>query len=218
MEHDANSIQRAFSKRLKELRTGAGLTQKTLGDKLGASRGSISFYENCDRIPDITFLVAASSFFGVSPDYLLGLSGERSPDQSIQGACMATGFSADAIEKMRSWKELPEYRDIVNRLLLNDQFEEFLDNVKHYLMLSWAAHSQYGDSIRSLVHEDQKRAMEMIEKNAYSSLEVAYIALKSNLNHADISDFYRQKAQRNIMIILDDFTKEEKGRAESGEH
>ena len=45
-----------FSRLLKELRESKGLKQAELAEKLGVSRGSISFYENGDRVPDIEFL------------------------------------------------------------------------------------------------------------------------------------------------------------------
>lgn len=63
-----------FAARFKELRESAGLKQSEIGDKLGVSRGAISFYENCDRTPDIEFATKAAKFFHVSTDWLLGLS------------------------------------------------------------------------------------------------------------------------------------------------
>lgn len=63
-----------FAARFKELRESAGLKQSEIGEKLGVSRGAISFYENCDRTPDIEFAAKAAKFFCVSADWLLGLS------------------------------------------------------------------------------------------------------------------------------------------------
>ena len=61
-----------FATRLKELR--GKITQGRLGEALGVSRGSVSFYENGERTPDADFLIKASRYFNVSTDYLLGLS------------------------------------------------------------------------------------------------------------------------------------------------
>lgn len=63
-----------FAERLKSLRTEAGLSQGQLGEKLNVSRGSISYYENQDRTPDITFLYAVANYFNTTTDYLLGIS------------------------------------------------------------------------------------------------------------------------------------------------
>lgn len=216
MEFNANNVQHDFAERLKKLRMEKGLSQSVLAEKLGVSRGSISFYENCDRIPDIAFLVSASSFFGVSPDYLLGLSNERSLDQSIQGACVTTGLSTAAIEMLQSWKKMPEYYDLLNRLLLNDQFVEFLDHLRHYLMLSWSIYSSYGEAIRDIVRADQERAMEQLEKGGYSQLETAFIALKSNLDHEDIAELHLQEALHVITRLAGDLNSEEKAAHKGG--
>lgn len=72
-----------FAIRFKELRESAGLKQSEIGEKLGVSRGAISFYENCDRTPDIEFTANAAKFFKVSTDWLLGLSNYS--DMSLRG-------------------------------------------------------------------------------------------------------------------------------------
>ena len=66
-------VKRRFATRLKQLREEKGLSQAQLGEKIGVSRGSISFYENESRIPDIEVLEKISLFFEVPSDYLLGL-------------------------------------------------------------------------------------------------------------------------------------------------
>lgn len=69
--------QQMFASRLKSLREASGLSQADLAEKLGVSRGSISNYENCTRIPGITFLCRASDFFSVGTSYLLGKTTKR---------------------------------------------------------------------------------------------------------------------------------------------
>ena len=67
------SVIEKFSERLRLLRESKGLNQSQLAEKLGVSRGSISYYENKDRIPGIEFLDKTSKFFNVSYDFLLGV-------------------------------------------------------------------------------------------------------------------------------------------------
>ena len=67
--------------RLISLRKNKGLTQSELALKLDISRSSLSLYEIDKREPDIDMLCKFSKFFGVSVDYLLGLTGEKSPDE-----------------------------------------------------------------------------------------------------------------------------------------
>lgn len=89
-----------FSGRLKLLRKERNMQQGELAKELDVSRGSISFYENGDRIPDIEFLSRASAYFGVSADWLLGLSDVRSADLDIKNGCAITGLTEDAIRKI----------------------------------------------------------------------------------------------------------------------
>ncbi len=53
------------------------LTQKELANKLSISPSTIGMYEQNRRTPDIQTLAAMSKIFGVSTDYLLGLSKSR---------------------------------------------------------------------------------------------------------------------------------------------
>lgn len=61
-----------FPIRLKMLRSKRKMSQGALAEALGISRGTISFYENGDRLPDIETLENISNYFGVSYNYLLG--------------------------------------------------------------------------------------------------------------------------------------------------
>ena len=63
-----------FKKVLRDLRTQYGLTQDALASKLGASKSTISMYENGNREPDFETLEAIADFFNVDMDYLLGRS------------------------------------------------------------------------------------------------------------------------------------------------
>jgi len=67
-------IKRIFAMRLHNLRSQNGVSQAELGDEIGISRGSISFYENEDRVADIETLLKLCRYFNVSADYLIGIS------------------------------------------------------------------------------------------------------------------------------------------------
>ena len=61
-----------FSKRIKELRKSAGLTQQQLGDKLNVTKGSICCYENGTRMASVETLIQMANIFRVDLDYLIG--------------------------------------------------------------------------------------------------------------------------------------------------
>ena len=64
----------AFVEKLCALMDGAGTTQQTLADKIGTTRQTISQYMNGDIEPKMRAFAAIAEYFGVSCDYLLGLS------------------------------------------------------------------------------------------------------------------------------------------------
>lgn len=87
----------SFAEKLKELRKEVGLNQTELAEELGASRASISAYENGDRVPDIEFLEATALYFDVSCDWLLGISDIETADLDVNMICKYTGLSEQAV-------------------------------------------------------------------------------------------------------------------------
>ena len=70
----SGSVVRARKKRL---RMEKGITQKELADRLHISRSTIAGYESLGKEPDGEKLCALADFFGVSVDYLLGVTDSR---------------------------------------------------------------------------------------------------------------------------------------------
>ncbi len=63
--------------KIKQLRQKANMTQEQLGANLGISAQSISKWENCVTMPDITLLPLLSSELGVTIDELFDLTAEQ---------------------------------------------------------------------------------------------------------------------------------------------
>ena len=60
-----------FGKRLRELRTEQGISQRKLGELFNVCNQTVSFWETGSREPDLDTLKALAKFFDVSVDYLL---------------------------------------------------------------------------------------------------------------------------------------------------
>ncbi len=65
---------------IRKLRQARGIGQLELGRRVGASKQSISNWENGNIMPSIDLLLRLADFFGVSTDYLLGREGQRTLD------------------------------------------------------------------------------------------------------------------------------------------
>jgi transcriptional regulator with XRE-family HTH domain len=96
-----------FASRLKELR--GDIKQEDFGATIGVSRGAISYYEKETRTADIEILGKICTYYGVSADWLLGLSDVRNPDIEMQAICEYTGLSEQSVKKLL-WRGTVEYR------------------------------------------------------------------------------------------------------------
>ena len=67
-------MENIFGERLKELRREYGVGQVELAKSIGVSKGIISLWENGQREPTMSNLVSLAKYFGVSVDYLVGLT------------------------------------------------------------------------------------------------------------------------------------------------
>lgn len=63
-----------FHKRLRELRQLNNMTLDELAIALNTTKTTLSRYENNKRTADSDFIVSTATFFGVSTDYILGLT------------------------------------------------------------------------------------------------------------------------------------------------
>ena len=63
-----------FHERLKELRLEKGLTQDKLAEATGLSQAALANWENGKRSPSALAIITLAKFFGVTTDYLLGVT------------------------------------------------------------------------------------------------------------------------------------------------
>ena len=66
-----------IGEKLKQLRKQKKLSQVTLAERLGVSKSVISAYENEVHLPPYDVLLKLLRIFGVSTDYLLGATSNR---------------------------------------------------------------------------------------------------------------------------------------------
>ncbi|MEG1547535.1 MAG: helix-turn-helix transcriptional regulator [Clostridia bacterium] len=81
-------LKSAIAKNIIALRKAAGLTQIELAEKLNYSDKSVSKWERCESLPDITVIQDIADLFGVTVDYMLV---EEHPAQAV-----TTGPAHDA--------------------------------------------------------------------------------------------------------------------------
>lgn len=67
-------MENIFKERLKELREERELNQSQLALESGISQAAIAKWESGDRTPNMYSLIILSKYFGVTTDYMLGLT------------------------------------------------------------------------------------------------------------------------------------------------
>ncbi len=72
---------------IRRLRRAADMTQEQLADKLGVAYQSVSRWENGTTYPDMEFLPALSSIFGVTVDELIGMEESKKKEQIYDRYC-----------------------------------------------------------------------------------------------------------------------------------
>ncbi|MDR1093094.1 MAG: helix-turn-helix domain-containing protein [Clostridiales bacterium] len=84
-------MNKDFCKRFKKLRTDGDMSQKDLAKTLGIYQTQVSKWELGQLEPDLNSLIQIAFVFGVTTDYLLGLSNEiikpaKAPKDDMSGA------------------------------------------------------------------------------------------------------------------------------------
>ena len=68
---------KSFAQRLRELRNEKKKTQTEMAEYLGLKLRAYQYYESATHYPEVPNLIKLADYFGVSTDYLLGRSDER---------------------------------------------------------------------------------------------------------------------------------------------
>ena len=69
-------MSKAFAQDMSQLRRARGMSQREVAAGLGVSQALLSHYENGAREPTLDFVARICDYYGVSADYMLGLTGD----------------------------------------------------------------------------------------------------------------------------------------------
>ena len=117
-----------IQERLKDLRVERGLTLEQLSAETGISKSALGKYE-ADDFKDISpfSMVELAKFYGVSTDYLLGLTEQKNhPNTELE----ALHLSDDAIEVLRTGKF--NHR-LLSELICHKDFQRFMLDAEIYV-------------------------------------------------------------------------------------
>ena len=116
---DANK-NALFPSRLRELRKEKGVSQDQLANELGVSKSTIGLYETGDTLPDAKTLHDLGIYFGVSVDWILGITSVRSLNANMQNAVKFTGLSENALQWVSGINRHITISEDLSKQLLNE--------------------------------------------------------------------------------------------------
>jgi len=134
----------AIGARIKELREANGWTQEDLVEELKevdwVERSTLAKWETGRQDFKTKHIIALAGVFGVTSDYLLGLTDVQTDDVDVKSVCDTLYLSELAAEKLiEVANDESEYvrasLEIVSELLRRDEFFVFIDRVKSLVLL-----------------------------------------------------------------------------------
>lgn len=141
---DIDKLSVALATRLKQERTSRNLSHVALRNALkerygiDISKDTLINYEtglNHAKTKKnlgmrVEYLMYFADFFGVSSDYLLGLSDVRSPDLDTRSICQKTGLTEKSLETLQTMTFQKHYDMGINALLSSENAFEFFDRME----------------------------------------------------------------------------------------
>lgn len=225
-----------FPSVLRKLKDEHGTTQEQLAAVLGlAARQSVTGYTDGSTSPTPEKIVAVAKYYGVTADYLLGLSDNPSVDPHIQSACKVTGLSLEAIkgiqelntltEKARRLIEetggveidVPDSFDMLNELLSKRQGDAFfgqLASVQHFVSLASTELRASASTDLNERHELLSDAALAIKREVYWLSEAARALAQEVCN----ADSVLEELENTMVAGIVSYCYSNEGGADDGEH
>ena len=101
-----------FPERLKQLRKEKGLTQVTLAEELGVSKGTVAMWETGKRMPGFDMLARISELFDKRVDYIIGTSEDR----------RSATLTEEEVAQLGEWAVEEDYEDMLRKYALLDEY------------------------------------------------------------------------------------------------
>ncbi|MEG0750657.1 MAG: helix-turn-helix domain-containing protein [Oscillospiraceae bacterium] len=132
----------SFNRILTLLRKERGITQKEAAASLGVSQALLSHYEKGIRECGLDFVVRASDFYGVSCDYLLGRSPDRSgltltAEELPEGDPSGDAHYRGSVLPILNKKLLANSLAVLYDLLLKAPDNSLVGEISNYLMTAF---------------------------------------------------------------------------------
>ena len=138
---------KTIGQKIKSLRIALGLSREQLSEIIEVTHKSIYRYETGKSLPDTTTLVKLATYFDVSTDYLLGLSGLKNQRKEEYGKIRQSG----------------KYNEIYKRYLQSRELHDFQKNDTYFwIFATWQdGEIMYGGQTEWCGWADENKTIEI---------------------------------------------------------
>ena len=192
---------KAFPSNLRKLIASSGKTQRGLAAHLHKSAQAVSYYCDGTSSPDWETIVEIANYFSVSTDFLLGLTPDDTPDQTVKSVCRYTGLSSLTVsflhhETVENQATVSFYRKMFDSIVKSG--DDGLDNIPAHVFDAAKAH---------VISENARRARLEAENGSDQSADdpVLEVSRSSNMYlipASEAEDYYLIAAQSEISRAL----------------
>lgn len=167
-----------FAIHLRELIAQKGTTITALSKTLGISRQAVSQYTDGTGQPNVDKLTMIADYFGVSADYLLGLSDIPTRNETIQGIHKETGLWEEAISSLMVNHHVSDSEtvDFVSFLITNGQIPDLVKAIKRKNEFSAAPQTASIDIGGGYYETDMQALFKMIVSDLFFEIIAGYTA------------------------------------------
>jgi transcriptional regulator with XRE-family HTH domain len=184
-------VKLTISERLKDLRVERHLTLEQLADATGLSKSALGKYETEDFKDISPFAITTlADFYGVSTDYLLGLTENKNP---ANAELQALHLQDDAIDSLRNGKY---NKRLLSELVAHDKFQQFMIDMEIYV-----------DRIADSRVDDMNAMLEIVRKQAMQQhgAEADDLYMRTlELGQVKTEDYFARILSDDLTEILND--------------
>lgn len=115
----SSQVTKVFADRIGDLISESGLRIHDLSKKIGKSAGALSNYQNDSAEAGIDALYKIAVYFGVSSDYLIGLSDFALSNEDTRFIRKKTGLSEHTVSRLTQDDKRDKWAEVIDQLILH---------------------------------------------------------------------------------------------------
>lgn len=186
-----------FSKRLKEVREAAGLTQAQLASELEVSRGAISYYEKGERTPDIEFLDKFSDYFNLPLDFAIGYTNNITVEH--RNMYELYGLTDEACKELDFH---PEIGHLISAIIEHKEYSSlkhlYKGILKNYLDFNFSQKGYIGFLITDILNKIILDSLSVLKNIQLSAEEKANLTQGVKEAHKELDELIKMINEENV--------------------